>query len=89
MKKDKLYMLTYLGLGALHAYLALEHIPEFFRDTSFTHFWKGLGALAGSYYFFYFALKQHIDNILIPKLKIKLTTSSERQRDKSLLSLSR
>jgi len=36
----------------VHVYLALSHlVPLFAGDVSWTHIWKGFGALAGAYVF--------------------------------------
>jgi len=39
-------------VAVVHVYLALSHlVPLFAGDVSWTHIWKGFGALAGAYVF--------------------------------------
>ena len=39
-------------IAVVHVYLALTHlVPLFAGDVSWTHIWKGFGALAGAYVF--------------------------------------
>jgi len=39
-------------IAVVHVYLALSHlVPLFAGDVSWTHIWKGFGALAGAYVF--------------------------------------
>jgi hypothetical protein len=39
-------------VAVVHVYLSLSHlVPLFGGDVSWTHIWKGFGALAGAYVF--------------------------------------
>ena len=43
---------TSVVVAVVHVYLALSHlVPLFAGDVSWTHIWKGFGALAGAYVF--------------------------------------
>jgi hypothetical protein len=43
---------TALVIACTHVYLAAGHLLKLFNgDVQWTHFWKGLGALAGAYVF--------------------------------------
>ncbi len=65
MMKNKFIKLIFLGLGILHLYLSYEHIPEFIQKPTITDFWKGLGALFGAGYFFYFLLRPYAQKMKI------------------------
>lgn len=44
--------LVFVGLAGLHVYLGSGHVLAFIEPTcTLTDVWKGLGAMAGAYYF--------------------------------------